>query len=316
MERQIEKANFVLVVCTEIYKRRYEGRKEVGKGHGTTWEAILTRQELYEGQVDNEKFIPVVFIEEASSEAEAFDPKRIIPKPLRPFTYYCLMGDYNKLLRSLTNQPSVIPNPIGPRQVMPPDPTSGLPFQESPPTGNLCGREVANSSSVSADDRDASRFILERFKQLSLAVASARSTHDALETLFSMAGTGIDLFVIPGYPLSDFLLDSDLPERVDLKKRAIVAPPTWAANVPDSISYCAHRRTQKELVRLLASRRWRVKSIDVAVNPSMQFMCEALQFDYSYGFLFRADAAQGEDPPNAIIMNYINALSYYLVTSQ
>src|SRR6266849_10196155 len=47
MERQIEQAKFVLIVCTPTYKRRYEDQEPSGKGLGATWEAILTRQELY-----------------------------------------------------------------------------------------------------------------------------------------------------------------------------------------------------------------------------------------------------------------------------
>ena len=33
-ERQIKKAGFVLLVCTETYLRRVDGEEEPGKGHG------------------------------------------------------------------------------------------------------------------------------------------------------------------------------------------------------------------------------------------------------------------------------------------
>lgn len=34
MNRQIERADFVLVVCTETYERRFKGEDETGKGLG------------------------------------------------------------------------------------------------------------------------------------------------------------------------------------------------------------------------------------------------------------------------------------------
>src|ERR1700710_1054591 len=41
--RLTEAADFVLVVCTETYRRRFDGREEKGRGLGVTWEgAIVT----------------------------------------------------------------------------------------------------------------------------------------------------------------------------------------------------------------------------------------------------------------------------------
>lgn len=110
MERQVAAARHVLVVCTSIYLRRYEGREEKGKGLGATWEAVLTRQELYEGAGVNTKFIPVLF------EGATLDD---IPRPLRPFTRYKLMDTFDDLYRVLTDQPEVKAAPIGARKVLP-----------------------------------------------------------------------------------------------------------------------------------------------------------------------------------------------------
>ncbi len=115
MERQIEKAAFVLVVCTATYLRRYEAKETPGKGLGGTWEAVLTRQDLYEAQAKNEKFVPVLF-EGASPED--------VPKPLRPFTYHRLPAGYDDLYRYLTDQPKVAPKKVGTQKEMPPDPAS------------------------------------------------------------------------------------------------------------------------------------------------------------------------------------------------
>src|SRR5262245_12782258 len=47
MDRQIEEAEFVLVVCTETYLRRAEGRETPGSGLGVTFESVLIVQDLY-----------------------------------------------------------------------------------------------------------------------------------------------------------------------------------------------------------------------------------------------------------------------------
>ena len=40
---QIDEAEFVLVVCTETYNKRFRGKDEPGKGRGVIWEgAIIT----------------------------------------------------------------------------------------------------------------------------------------------------------------------------------------------------------------------------------------------------------------------------------
>ena len=61
MEKRIEWAEFVLIVCTETYKRRFRGDEEPGIGRGVTWEGTIIRQHLYNDQLLNTKFIPVVF---------------------------------------------------------------------------------------------------------------------------------------------------------------------------------------------------------------------------------------------------------------
>ncbi|BAY74356.1 hypothetical protein NIES25_07690 [Nostoc linckia NIES-25] len=61
MEKRIEWAEFVLIVCTETYKRRFSGDEEPGIGRGSTWEGTIIRQHLYNNQLLNTRFIPVVF---------------------------------------------------------------------------------------------------------------------------------------------------------------------------------------------------------------------------------------------------------------
>jgi hypothetical protein len=61
MEKRIEWAEFVLIVCTETYARRFKGDEEPGVGRGVTWEGTIIRQHLYNSQLTDTKFIPVVF---------------------------------------------------------------------------------------------------------------------------------------------------------------------------------------------------------------------------------------------------------------
>jgi hypothetical protein len=110
MERGIASADFVLVVCTEVYRRRYDGREDPTRGRGATWESILTRQELYESGTNNTKFIPIMF--DGASEGD-------VPTPLRAYTHYRMAGSYDDLLRHVTSQPAVIPSPIGPLRRLP-----------------------------------------------------------------------------------------------------------------------------------------------------------------------------------------------------
>src|SRR4051812_23877023 len=44
MERQVRDVDFVIVVGSQAYVDRFEGRVEVGEGRGVAWEALLTRE--------------------------------------------------------------------------------------------------------------------------------------------------------------------------------------------------------------------------------------------------------------------------------
>lgn len=95
---QVEWADFVLVVCTATYNRRFRGREEQGKGHGVNWEGVVITQDLYDAAARNTKFIPVVFSEEDAAH---------IPVILRGATFYVLDTEegYEALYRHLSNQP-------------------------------------------------------------------------------------------------------------------------------------------------------------------------------------------------------------------
>ena len=106
MDRQISEADFILVVCTETYKRRAEGKEEFGKGRGVIWECILTYQHLYNAAANNTKFLPIALVDSHLA---------FIPTPLQPASHYCLASEegYEDLYRRLTNQPRAPKPPLG-----------------------------------------------------------------------------------------------------------------------------------------------------------------------------------------------------------
>ncbi|MGL5832779.1 MAG: SEFIR domain-containing protein [Waterburya sp.] len=109
---RLEWADFVLVVCTEAYNRRFRGQEEPGKGKGVTWEGAVISQELYDAQVNSTKFIPVIF----SAEDGEY-----IPIIIRGFSHYKLdsEADYEQLYRRLTNQPDTPKPQLGKLRELP-----------------------------------------------------------------------------------------------------------------------------------------------------------------------------------------------------
>ena len=117
MHRQLEEADSVVVVCTETYRRRFEGKESAGVGLAAAWEGALTQQILYDASSKNHRFIPIIF--------EGDTPKQI-PLVLRSATRYLLEAGYDDLYRHLTDQPKTPPPPIGTIRRMPPAPRPGL----------------------------------------------------------------------------------------------------------------------------------------------------------------------------------------------
>ncbi len=123
MMNQVEWADFVVVVCTEQYDRRFRGREEPGIGRGVTWEGAIITQELYDSHVKSTKFVPVVF----SSGDENF-----IPIMIRAFSRYDLYTEegYQAFYRRLTNQPLNPKPPLGEKLELAPRVLPGLPARD------------------------------------------------------------------------------------------------------------------------------------------------------------------------------------------
>lgn len=60
MQDRIEEANFVIIVCTELYNKRFRQKEEGGQGRGVTFEGMIIQAHIYEKFCKNKKFIPVV----------------------------------------------------------------------------------------------------------------------------------------------------------------------------------------------------------------------------------------------------------------
>lgn len=94
MRAQLKAAEFVLVVCTDTYYRRFFGEEEPGKGNGADWEGTLITQEIYDERSKTLKFVPVMM----SAGLDEF-----VPEPLRKWTRYELTSEatYGALYRFL-----------------------------------------------------------------------------------------------------------------------------------------------------------------------------------------------------------------------
>lgn len=107
MNNQIERADFVLVICTETYNRRATGKESPWRGLGVSWEGQMITQQIFDDGGRNSKFIPVTFTE---------SDVKFVPKFLGWSTRFCVETPEgkNELYRFITSQPAVIKPPLGP----------------------------------------------------------------------------------------------------------------------------------------------------------------------------------------------------------
>lgn len=103
---ELDNADFVLLVCTETYYRRFRGHEQPGKGKGADWEGALITQDLYDTRSQTVKVVPILF--------NADDEQRI-PEPLRSVTHYTLNSEaaYDSLYDFLLGQAGVEPGALG-----------------------------------------------------------------------------------------------------------------------------------------------------------------------------------------------------------
>lgn len=98
MLENILKSDYILCVCTEKYKKRFENEEKIGVGLGAKFEGKYITQILYSDEY-NGKVLPILFTDDES----------IIPLALQPYTHYKLHqnGEFEKLYRYITGQPLI-----------------------------------------------------------------------------------------------------------------------------------------------------------------------------------------------------------------
>ena len=108
MLNSLDRAECVLVVCTETYYRRFRGHEVPGKGKGGDFEGALITQEIFDARSHALRFVPIVF--QAQDE-------QYIPEPLRGPTRYVLNceSNYEELCAFLDGVAGIEPHKVVPR---------------------------------------------------------------------------------------------------------------------------------------------------------------------------------------------------------
>jgi hypothetical protein len=122
MYQQIEKSNYVLIICSMNYLQKINGQtNKKSEGFGIKWESLLTLQDIYDNGSLNLRYIPVYFGDSSRDQ---------IPKIFKGATSYQIETEYDKLYRHLTNQPAIIKPPIGKIKALSPKNNSeDIPFK-------------------------------------------------------------------------------------------------------------------------------------------------------------------------------------------
>lgn len=122
MRDELDAAEFVLVVCSETYYRRFRGNEDAREGKGVDWEGALITQEIYDSKSTTVKFVPVLVSETDES---------YIPEPLRAHTHYVFTAEprYDALYEFLRGVAGVAPSPLGPLKLLAPKTGKPLTFK-------------------------------------------------------------------------------------------------------------------------------------------------------------------------------------------
>lgn len=117
MQQWIEESDFVVLVCSATYRRRFEGKEKPGVGKGATWEGKILCQLVHDGKLDGTRIVPVLF--DGATEDH-------VPVVVAGYSRYRLHDEYEGLYRRLTGQPATPAPPIGDIEVLPPSPRPGI----------------------------------------------------------------------------------------------------------------------------------------------------------------------------------------------
>jgi len=119
MDQNLDEAKFVLMVCTETYRRRVKGLEEPGKGLRVRWEGSLINNRIYHDKPSGSRFIPILL--------PGSEPAHI-PNPVQGHAYYQIATfdltdpGFEALYRHLTDQPATPRPDLGALTILPPKP--------------------------------------------------------------------------------------------------------------------------------------------------------------------------------------------------
>ncbi len=153
LERQVRESRFVLLVCTEAYRRGYDRDGQPDGDHDARWESLIAERMLFEAGAYNERLIPILLDGGAQDD---------IPPSLRSFSFHRLPQDYDNLYRRLTGQPRTPPRPIGKVEAMPTTPRPGVVGLDSVPfIGALPGHQQRDAGAMHALEHSRVRLRIE-----------------------------------------------------------------------------------------------------------------------------------------------------------
>ena len=142
----------MLIVCTEIYRRRWDGEEEPGRGNGVRSEANLIRNYFNEAGSESSKFVPILF----AASTEAHIPGEL--KGLGRLTGSKSRRSYDQLYWLLTGQHDTPAPPVGQRRVRPSRAATGLAcVRRAPPLPRQPRRGPARFGPASARRRSVCR---------------------------------------------------------------------------------------------------------------------------------------------------------------
>jgi formylglycine-generating enzyme required for sulfatase activity/nucleoside phosphorylase/tRNA A-37 threonylcarbamoyl transferase component Bud32 len=104
LAEQVQRADFVVMVCSASYRRGFEGHEQVRIGRAVNFAGLLATQLLYEHALDFERVVPVLF-DGTGDDA--------IPLAVRAATAHVLLREYEPLRRRLTRERAIVPVPLG-----------------------------------------------------------------------------------------------------------------------------------------------------------------------------------------------------------
>jgi hypothetical protein len=188
MSEQIEQADWVLVVCTEEYRGRFDGNSAAGSGRGVRWESQHITQALYDDKFSNKRFVPVL----PPNGDEGF-----IPLPLKDSRNFRLDDQYDDLYRLLTDQPATPAPDLGKLRHLPPLPVLAPTNAEPAATAQMPPPEIANPyPGLAAFKPEDCRFFFGREEETARVVKRLEQTR--FVSVVGGSGTGKSSLVAAG----------------------------------------------------------------------------------------------------------------------